>query len=222
MISKSVLVAIFSFSALAAWGQSLGSLKRVSIPQPIGVEPYVRDGTLLVALGKAFFWDVQAGSDGKVACATCHFHAGADHRTQNQMTNLLGSFPVNHALVLSDFPLHVLANYDDNRSAVLADSSAVVGSAGLLRRIFRDAGNPTDDGFDSADDAAFSLGGANARRVTRRNTSTVINAVFNVRNFWDGRASNIFTGFTRFGDSDACQLPCYSGRTTVSRDDTHR
>jgi cytochrome c peroxidase len=203
VISKAMLVLVFSLGALAASGQSLGSLKRVSVPQPIGIEPYVRDKALLVALGKALFWDSQAGSDGKVACATCHFHAGADHRSQNQMTNLLGPFPVNHALVLGDFPLHVLANYDDNRSAVLVDSSAVVGSAGLLRRIFTDVANPTDDGFDTTDDAAFSLGGANARRVTRRNTSTVINAVFNVRNFWDGRASNLFTGFTPFGDSDA-------------------
>src|SRR5262250_2073495 len=127
-MSKAILVLVFSFSALAASGQSLGSLKRVSIPQPLGIEPYVRDKTALGALGKALFWDVQAGSDGKVACATCHFHAGADHRSQNQMTNLLGPFPVNHALVLGDFPLHILANYDDNRSAVLADSFAVVGS----------------------------------------------------------------------------------------------
>src|SRR5262249_28380522 len=38
--------------------------------------------------------------------------------------------------------------------------------------------------------------------VTQRNTPTVINAVFYFRNFWDGRASNIFTGLTPFGDSD--------------------
>ena len=38
--------------------------------------------------------------------------------------------------------------------------------------------------------------------MTPRNTPTVINAVFNVRNLWDGRASDIFTGLTPFGDSD--------------------
>jgi len=40
--------------------------------------------TKLVALGKALFWDMQVGSDGVQACATCHYHAGADHRKTNQ------------------------------------------------------------------------------------------------------------------------------------------
>ncbi len=35
-------------------------------------------------LGKAFFWDQQSGSDGN-ACASCHFHAGADARLTNQI-----------------------------------------------------------------------------------------------------------------------------------------
>ncbi len=39
----------------------------------------------LIVLGKALFWDVQVGSDGRTACATCHFHAGADHRVTNQI-----------------------------------------------------------------------------------------------------------------------------------------
>jgi len=38
-----------------------------------------------LVLGKAFFWDQQAGSDGN-ACASCHFHAGADTRLTNQLT----------------------------------------------------------------------------------------------------------------------------------------
>lgn len=37
-----------------------------------------------IALGKALFWDQQAGSDGN-ACASCHFHAGADTRLKNQL-----------------------------------------------------------------------------------------------------------------------------------------
>jgi len=35
-------------------------------------------------LGKALFWDIQIGSDGQ-ACASCHFHAGADIRLTNQV-----------------------------------------------------------------------------------------------------------------------------------------
>lgn len=38
-----------------------------------------------VVLGKALFWDEQVGSHG-VACASCHFVAGADTRLRNQVT----------------------------------------------------------------------------------------------------------------------------------------
>src|SRR6266487_690982 len=37
-----------------------------------------------LVLGKAFFWDQRVGSDGN-ACASCHFHAGADTRLTNQL-----------------------------------------------------------------------------------------------------------------------------------------
>lgn len=43
-------------------------------------EEIVADRTALVALGKAFFWEMRAGSDGQTACATCHYDAGADGR----------------------------------------------------------------------------------------------------------------------------------------------
>src|SRR5260370_244364 len=40
------------------------------------------------------------------------------------------------------------------------------------------------------------------RHVAPRNVPTVINAVFNDRNFWDGRANNIFNGNNPFGSRD--------------------
>ena len=46
----------------------------------------VRDQAALVRLGKALFWDMQVGSDGVQACATCHFNAGADTRSKNQVS----------------------------------------------------------------------------------------------------------------------------------------
>jgi cytochrome c peroxidase len=61
----------------------------------------------------------------------------------------------------------------------------------------------SDHGSDFADTPAFSIAGVNVRQVTVRNAPSVINAVFNFRNFWDGRASNIFTGQTPFGESDS-------------------
>jgi cytochrome c peroxidase len=38
-----------------------------------------------VKLGKALFWDMQTGSDGRTACASCHYNAGADNRSRNQI-----------------------------------------------------------------------------------------------------------------------------------------
>ena len=42
----------------------------------------------------------------------------------------------------------------------------------------------------------------NTRRVEPRNTPTVINAVFNHRQFWDGRAENVFNGVNHLGARD--------------------
>jgi cytochrome c peroxidase len=53
--------------------------------QPLSTE-IVKDQTALIRLGKALFWDMQVGSDGVQACATCHFSAGADIRARNQIS----------------------------------------------------------------------------------------------------------------------------------------
>ena len=45
-------------------------------------------------------------------------------------------------------------------------------------------------------------GNVNVRRVAPRNTPSVINAVFNLHNFWDGRANFHFNGVTPFGQTD--------------------
>jgi cytochrome c peroxidase len=200
LVNVTLIAALSSCTVMA---QGLGSLKRVATPQPSNLSQYVRDTAALVVLGKALFWDMQAGSEGRLACATCHFHAGADHRAQNTLSNLNTLSP-NGLLNQSQFPFHQLSDTNNNRSAVLSDSSAVVGSAGVFRRMLTAVlpGNSVETGYDLTDIPEFSLGGVNTRQVTVRNASTVINAVFNVRNFWDGRASDIFTGATPFGVSD--------------------
>ena len=43
------------------------------------------------------------------------------------------------------------------------------------------------------------MAGYSVRQVEPRNTPTVINAVYNFRNFWDGRANNVFNGLDPFG-----------------------
>jgi cytochrome c peroxidase len=65
------------------------------------LDSYVQDQTALVVLGKALFWDMQAGSDGRTACASCHFHAGADHRVQNQLSG--PDAVMNQVLTTPDF-----------------------------------------------------------------------------------------------------------------------
>ena len=42
----------------------------------------------------------------------------------------------------------------------------------------------------------------NTRKTTGRNTPSVVNAVFNYRNFWDGRAQNECNGANPFGQRD--------------------
>jgi cytochrome c peroxidase len=202
-------IAIFGASALL-WGQgpprppNQGSLKNVALPQFTNASKYVKDQNALVILGKAFFWDMQTGSDGRQACATCHFHGGADHRIQNQIDNTVAPFAVNQILSSGEFPFHLLVNVNDNRSAVVRDRADVTGSQGMFRRMFVDIvpESAAESGSDAADRPTFTIAGRNVRQVTTRNAPTVINAVFNFRNFWDGRASNIFSGLTPFGAAD--------------------
>src|SRR5436853_4235075 len=60
------------------------SLKTLPVPDPPNFDVFVRDRQALRRLGKALFWDAQVGSDGQ-ACASCHFHAGADNRSRHQL-----------------------------------------------------------------------------------------------------------------------------------------
>ncbi len=55
--------------------------------------------------------------------------------------------------------------------------------------------------------AIFHAGVFPSRMVEPRNTPTTINAVFNDRNFWDGRANRIFNGVDVFGPRDIAADP---------------
>src|SRR4051812_12389677 len=59
------------------------SLKRLKVPEPPNLDEFVKNRAAAITLGKALFWDQQVGSDGVQACASCHFHAGADAREKN-------------------------------------------------------------------------------------------------------------------------------------------
>lgn len=215
--------AMLPWGEAGAHGASPPSLKGVQVPTTPGLldgtNPIVVDSAAAVVLGKALFWDIDVGSDG-MACASCHFHAGADRRTTNQLAP--GTFHTSaatgqsfektasgakggpgYSLRLDDFPLHRIANPDDKTSAVLYDTDDVVASAGVFHADFQAAaGDGSRDTCLSSADPLFHRRDLNTRRVEPRNTPTVINAAFNFRNFWDGRANNIFNGETPFGARD--------------------
>ncbi len=183
-------------------GNLPGDLRAVPIPTPSGLDDIVRDQAMARALGKALFWDMQVGSDGIQACASCHFRAGADPRSKNQLSPGLKHVPAidlayssgrgpNHQLSASDFPFTRLAD-PSVRGALdpVTDSNDVVSSQGIH--------HPSD----AVDPFGFFISSSNTRRVEPRNTPTVINAVFNHRQFWDGRAENIFNGVNHLGQRD--------------------
>jgi cytochrome c peroxidase len=186
------------------------SLKTIPTPKPPNLSVFIQNETAAVQLGKALYWDMQVGSDGVTACATCHFHAGADSRLKNQLSpGLLAgdeTFEVglpNHTLQLADFPFHKLINPDDQYSAVISDSDDIVSSQGVFRNDFVAIrpGSSVEAGS-SVFDPIFNANGVNLRRVEPRNAPTVVNAVFNFDNFMDGRANNVFNGVNPFGPSD--------------------
>jgi cytochrome c peroxidase len=201
--------------------RKLASLKTVSVPGPSAQElsSIVLDKQAALVLGKAFFWDMQFGSDGVTACATCHFTAGSDNRSTNQInpgfrrvdgngnpspdSNTFRSpLGPNHQLTAADFPLHKLSD-PNNGSSVISDNNNIVGSQGVYRYDFNDVVMGQAEEMETAvADSVFHVGATNTRRSTPRNAPSAVNAVFNYRNFWDGRAQRTFNGVNPFGKGD--------------------
>ena len=234
--------------------QAVTSLRGVT-PLPRDVSEYIPNtaAAKLAAqqLGKALFWDSQVGSDGN-ACASCHFHAGADIRTKNQVNPGLRSVPSdavfdpraanagggsagpNKQFTDADFPLHSLSTSFNRMATVLYDTNDVFSSQGTFAGDFISSSRPKTQQKASGLDRSgrhgharnsiesnehcnltydpvvvdangnttgnpFHAGGLIHRKVEPRQTPTVINAVFNFRQFWDGRANNQFNGVDPFG-----------------------
>ena len=217
---------------------TISSLKGV-LPMRGDVSEYIVDKVAAQQLGKALLWDIQVGSSG-VACASCHFHGGADIRTKNQVDPGVkaadntfstrykdpGVLGPNKDLKPADLPLHKLENPADRESAVLYDTNDVVSSQGSFGGHFVSsnlsapqptrtgtfkpvrATNPRMPSLPSNETCTdtyapgtqpFHANGLIYRKVEPRNTPTAINAVFNHRQFWDGRANNQFNGVDPFG-----------------------
>ncbi len=284
----------------------IAPLSTVPVPPVFGMEGILADKTAAIALGKALFWDMQAGSDDIQACASCHFNAGADSRAINQInpgqaggdnTFNVGSAPNYHmnpgtpdagfgGFHDGDFPFHKLADVDQGFT-LISDANDVSGSQGvfgltkdrivvdtqvdpaaIVHEVGGDGNTPTersssgdDEGMTHepsgkigpnhhipsrntgnagsgsgnsgqgghigqnpgqtttsnsvemtsvATDSVFSFPDPsdpskriNTRRTTGRNTPSAVDAVFNFRNFWDGRAQNVCNGTNPFGARDS-------------------
>src|ERR1043165_8519791 len=129
----------------------LAPLSTVPVPPVFGMEGILADKTAAIKLGKALFWDMQAGSDDTQACASCHFNAGADSRTINEVNPgqaggdnsfQMGSGPNYHLSAGSanagfggyhdgDFPFHKVADPKD-RFSIISDVNDVTGSQGVF------------------------------------------------------------------------------------------
>jgi cytochrome c peroxidase len=182
-----------------------------------GDSPIIVDKTAAIQLGKALFWDTNVSGNG-VACATCHFHAGADARTRNQVnTGMLHNASsgktfdlfnqkegANHTLKADDFPFFKFNDVNNINSKILFQTDDIVGSAGIYKQLFTaiDINTPEEDVCEPMGDDVHQVDNFQTRQTTKRNAPTVINAIFNHRNFWDGRANNEFNGVSPFGPRD--------------------
>lgn len=105
-----------------------------------------------------------------------------------------------------DFPFHRLADIATRDSAVVTDTNDVMGSAGAFAAEFVGIDEYGNEHCTPAESDIFhvTLAGQSfaGRQVEPRNTPSTINAVFNVRQFWDGRGNNLFNGVGVFGLRD--------------------
>ena len=184
------------------------SLKIIPVPTPTTINDYIADRDAAIRLGKALFWDVRLGSDGATACATCHHQAGADPRTDNTMhPGANGAFAAGvtpgQPVPATIFPTMKFANPANRFSTVLRNIDDVVGSEGVMREEFLGLDGTGGERCEHSAEPVFTANGVAHRQVTRRNAPSVINAVFNVRQFWDGRANAWFNGTNTAGPVDA-------------------
>jgi cytochrome c peroxidase len=188
------------------------SLKSIPVPSPTTLNDYIADRDAAIRLGKALFWDVRLGSDGRTACATCHHQAGADARTTNTMHPgadgvFAGGVSPGAQAPAAIFPTTRFADPANRFSALLASVDDKAGSGGVLREAFVGLHSGADGNIDEdrspMREPVFAADGVSFRQVTARNAPSVVNAVFNVRQFWDGRANAWFNGVNPFGPVDA-------------------
>ena len=205
----SLTIAIGMALTGSAFGQAAfePSLKLVPVLEPTTINDYIANREAAVRLGKALFWDVRIGSDGNTACATCHHQAGADARINNTFhpgTNgqfKSGTEPGARA-PLAAFPFTHVEDPANRFSTRLQSHDDVAGSQGVFREVFNGVNTDYTESCTESEETVWVSHGQAFPQVTGRNAPSVINAVHNVRQFWDGRANAWFNGLNPFGTVD--------------------
>jgi cytochrome c peroxidase len=180
---------MLSTSTSLAGGTGLAPLS--SVPPPLVAGGTIVSRTAAVQLGKALFWDVQVGGDGRQACASCHYLAGEDTRlidTVNPGPD--GIFASDGVTGPGQGIAQVASITNDDR----------LGSAGVEAATFVSVDPNPANGADICTVTGDPVYGTN-RQVTGRKAPSVINAAYNRDNFWDGRANHNFNGFNPFGST---------------------
>lgn len=131
------------------------------------------------------------------------------------------TFGPNYRMVADDFPLNDWfspteqtprgpgVTLFEEMSNVSRDTNDVVASQGVRFTKFKainpgsavDSGTPTADIWNTITPGMLNINGR-VRRAMPRNSPTMINAVFNFDNLWEGRASFIFNGVNNWGFRD--------------------
>ncbi|MEQ1893373.1 MAG: cytochrome c peroxidase, partial [Planctomycetota bacterium] len=132
----------------------------------------------------------------------------------------------NQALTRADFPF--VRDIGDGANVVEAggvlepapgNSNDVASSQGIHLTNFVGVtpGAAVDQGVPQFD-PVFNANGRTVRRVEPRNTPTMINAVLNFANFWDGRANPWFNGVNPFGIQDTEAKVFVAQGSTIGRE----
>ena len=146
-------------------------------------------------LGKALFWDVQVGSGNgaQMACASCHYQAGADSHPARIEAGTMNPGDPGH----SGSPNIIRGSLGVQSAdfiAIAVSSNADGGEIGEACEEFTVTGD-------------FFITGANAPSSINSDS---------IHNFWDGRANNTFNGFDISGVPTP--LPSEDGTAIVQID----
>ncbi|MCP3141524.1 cytochrome-c peroxidase [Pyxidicoccus xibeiensis] len=167
---------------------SLRPLSHEPVPQMVG--HHIVDQAAALRLGKAFFWDMQVGSDGKTACASCHFAGGADDRVTNTVhPGLDGIFQTGGVTGPGQTWVPERITGDDR-----------IGSQGMLRALFQSVNADPTIAAEQCRLLPAPPFGPNLQ-VGFRHSPSVVGSGFYRNQFWGGEANVLFNGINIWGDS---------------------